>query len=302
VDETGDALTFIGGVYVDDLTVIEITGGSLTVALSDEGIYTIITDFAGEDESGKKFPDLRFEFTGALFFEDRTMPEVEFTDIAASGDYSAKGIPSFYFDGPETWTGSYEAYDDEDGQYYAFENFEGEPWTYYCNFKDGGIFIDGATPVGEDSSGEFEAFFRAFLLDDEYIYLMDADVDFPVRYFKTTGVLDFSAYFVDEDGMRVTAWIGMVALPKSSVEWDGSCFSDLYENLKYQLTPPVAPTSKITGKSVLHNKNAPRFKAGHSTVAANIIKVDKSKMTKIPKAQLKVMDVKSFHPSPKKNK
>jgi len=303
--ETGDVKTFAGGVYFDnDGTEIEITGGSFTVALSKD-VYTIKTDFEGEDKKGKKYPSLRYEFSGKIFFDNyyAPFPKLEFTDIPETGTYKAKGIPGWFGDGLGTWTGNFGAFEDEFGQYYAFENFEDVKCVYFCNFKDGGIFIDGAEPLG--GNGDYDAFFRTvFIDDDDNVYYFDADFEYPVRYYKSTGILDFSTYFVDyENDKRLTAMVGIVAMPKSGAEWEGHCFSELYENLKYQLSAPVVSTSKITKKSILQNKRImSHFKSRPSTGAANIIKVDKSKMTKIPKSQLKVLDSKSFQPSIRKFK
>ena len=297
--ETGDAQTFAGGLHLDDSGLeIEITGGKFTVALSKD-VYTIKADLSGEDSKGKKYPSLRYEFSGKIFFDNlyAPFPEVEFTDIPESGTYKATGIPGWFEKGPESWSGKFGAFDDEYGQYYAFENFEKVECVYFCNFKEGTILIDGAENLGGNEN--YDAFFRALFIDDEdYVYYFDADFEYPVRYFKSTGILDFSTYFVDEeDGTRFTAMVGIVAIPKSGAKWKGECFSELYENLKFQLTPSAAPTQKIPKKSVLQNKRTMKhLKSRSSTDAANIIKVDKSKMTKIPKSQLKVLD-NSFQPS-----
>jgi len=301
--ETGDAKTFLGGVYIDDQNEIEITGGSFTLALLKD-VYTLKADFSGEDEKGNKYPSLRFEFSGKIFFEDETpMPEVEFTDIPESGTYTAKGIPSWFLDdpGPETWTGSFVAHDDENGQYYAFENFEDIDWFYFCNFKDGSIFINGTKPLGGDD--KYDIYFRAGCIDeDDELWLYSPDTEIPVRYYSSTGILDFGFQFVEEDGMRFTGVVGFFVVERATKKVV-DLFTDLYANLKYQLTPVVAPTSKITKKSVLQNKRTiSRFKSKSPIGAVNIIKVDKSKMTKIPKSQLQVLDKKSFQRSIKKNK
>ena len=303
-NETGDAQTFAGGLYVDDSGLeIEITGGKFTVALSKD-VYTIKAELSGKDAKGKKYPSLRYEFSGKIFFDDfnTPFPEVEFTDIPESGTYKAKGIPSWFEDGPETWTGKFKAFDDKDGQYYGFENFEETDWPHFCKFKDGGVFINGTKILGGNE--KYNVYFRAALIDeDEKIYLFKKDWDYPVRYYIKTGILDFSTYFVDEeDGMRFTGVVGFFVEEIASGEIEG-LYTDLYANLKYQLSSPVAPASKITPKSVLQNKkNLSNFKFRPSTGTTNIIKLDKSKMTKIPKSQLKVLDAKSFQPSIRKIK
>ena len=297
--------TFSDGLYVDmEEWWIEFTGGSFTISLSND-IYTIITDFTGEDKSGKKYSSLRYEFTGPIFFDNQFVPfpEVEFTDIAESGTFSAKGIPSWFLDdpGPETWTGQFVSRDDEFGQYYVFKNFESIDWPFICNFKDGNIFIDGAEPLAEDD--KYDIYFRAAFIDeDDDLWLYRSDAEIPVRYYSSTGILDFSFYFVDDDGIRNTGVVGFFVVEKASGEVV-DLFTDLYANLKYQLTPSAAPASKIARKSVPQNKRTmSRFKSGSSTGAENIIKLDKSKMTKIPKAQLQGLDDKSFQPSIRKFK
>jgi len=303
-EENGDARTFFYGHYgnllVDDNSQIIFTGGEFTVAF-DKGVYTITTNFTGEDNS-KKYDNLQYKFTGNIFFEDLTpIPELVFKDIPTSGNYSAKGIPSWFdSSGPETWTGKFGAFDDEYGQYLAFNTFEDVDLDYFCKFEDGGIFIDGAENLGGNNS--YDAFFRAFFVDDEYIYLFDEDDDYPVRYFKTTGVLDFSTYLIDDDGTRITAWVGIVALPKSGARWEGTCFSDLYENLKYQLTVTSSSAKKLGNKTFPKNKGIPLMQTKSlKTTNKTVIHVDKSKLEKIHKSQFKILDVNTFQAVPKNN-
>ena len=301
-NKSGSAKTFAGGIYEDGWNEVEIIGGTLTVSFS-EGNYTIHADFEGKDQKGKQYSGLRYDFTGTLFFVNCSeYPEVEFTDIT-SGDYSAKGkISGLFIDdpGPETWTGSFEAGENQHEKFYEFLNFSDLTFNFdfvhYCIYEDGFIYIDGAYPLAGNE--EYELFLRALWQyeDEEGIYVLGEAYKHPVRYFKDTGILDFSDYFFLQDGTRVTVYVAIVAIPKSGdmskVEW----FSDFYENLKYQLpVSAVSPTRK-TGKTIHKNKhNMTGFQSRYSATARSMpVMSGKSGMTKISKEQLKKMDTRSF--------
>ena len=296
---SGEPNTFSAGYFgTVDGTQVEITGGSFTVTLSGD-TYTIEADFSGKDiNSGSVISNLNFEFSGTLFFDDLTpYPTVEFTDIT-SGVFTASGIPNFFDPpGPESWNGEYFSADDEYGQYYAFEPFEDVDLMYFCNFEDGRIYVDGAEIIGGTMNGQYNAYFRGCLFDGEDIFILNENEQYPVRYHKATGILDFSLYFVDNDGVRIEGWLGIVALPASGSGSPG-LFSDLYANLKYQLTP-TSPTSYSAGKSASKlNQRLESKRLARDT--KNTIKVDKSKMIKVPKSDLKLIDAKTMQPSGKK--
>ena len=308
---TGAAGTFLAGelyqgeptgTYVyNGATITLITGGTFDVEVSSD-TYTITTNFTGKDlTTGAVVNDILMRYTGLIAFENLS-DEMLFTDIM-TGPFSATGTPIWLAtSGPSTWSGTVTPLGTVGDQYYRFSVFSSLTLNYYCDFKYGKIYIDASTRLGGNAS--LDAYFRGCYWDDQNMWVIPASYPLEVSYNKTTGALDFGEY-IEVGGVQYELGFGILGFAvgtNGTAAWTGSVFTDIYGNLNYQLTP-VAPTSKLSNKFVLQKKqgiSGMHLKDSTNDTKKNILKVDPSQMMKIPKDQVKIIDVKGFQPSSRK--
>ena len=291
-DENLDAYTMIYD--FDAGSIIMITGGTFEVELSGN-IYTITTDFTGEDFfTGETVTDLRYKFTGQINWEDESDDggddDVDYEDIEDSS-YVAEGILN-------TGTpGSFDGYLIQDeypfGQYYALTNWggsgsEANPFgtVVWLEYIDGKIIIDGAEPVTGNAT--HTGYFRAGYVEAGYIVPFELDEPpYVVKYDKTNKVLDFTGTY---NGYSV--YIGIAAYDDSTDEFAGWFNYGLYRNLKLNLTSLEPAPKKATIKSSKNllnqlHKSSPNIKK---------VDLDRLKMQKGNLKELKTFDSKSMQP------
>ena len=194
------------------------------------------------------------------------------TDIAKS-NYKATGVPSWLkTPGPSTWTGQVVPHDTVPVPYYTITNFGGDNINVFCDFKDGKIVIDNYSVVASDGA-TYKGYFRAVAYDESgsKVNILSDDYDYVVAYNKTTKILDFSGTY---NGLPIL--VGVLAKNVNTNNYEG-VFTELYKNLKLQLTP-VSQSSISSGISTA--SSASTMKAGPLSQSKSI-KVESFKNVRI---------------------
>ena len=299
-EESGEAKTFIYGECVIDMfnnpgDYIEITGGFFDVALSGN-TYTITTNFNGVYfKTKKQVNNIVLKFTGPIEFENLSN-DIFFPDIEEC-DYAATGTP--YEWGKETWEGEFLPID-ADIQFFVITNFGGEDVAIFADIICGELILDPFVWYNDNY-----AIFLDYLIlhEGRFWFLGDYD-EHPVVYDKATRTLDFSRK-VNVTGLgERDVYVSVAVYDRKNNFELVEILVDAYPDIKLELkTSTPAPVSKLNSKMVLKNQKSSRshFKSSDRAIDKTIT-IDRSKLTKIPNAQLKVLDDKSFQRTIRKYK
>jgi len=277
-----------------------ITGGSFnTILLGDT--YSINTDFTGIDAATSAIVNnIWFKYIGKISFSDETGDPL--AGIGTS-DYRATAKPSWFIPpGPSTWDGVLEP--NVAQQKFKITGFPDTDWlTYYLKYVDGEILLDDETRTNAVDSKDpsIAGYIRVFCdLDPDgkgKLILWEQGLDWPLEYNEEDGSLEFSWYLEDDDNPEITYPILLGLVPCDETGDILYLWSDLYADVKFNLTPSVASALKMSSKNI--QKSASKSKLTKN-VAKNVIKLDKSKTQQIQKSQVKILEIKDFQPVSKK--
>ena len=279
--------------------LVLVKGGTFDVALNGN-IYTITTDFIGVLYGTNEEVELRCKYTGTISFFDESGEPLGGIE---RGTYVATGEPSWFGDGPTTWEGNIVPNTVE--QNFEIEGFDEIDWLiYYLKYVDDEVLLDDETRTNViyPQNPEISAYMRIFCdLEPEneegYLIYWEQGLEWLFEYDETENALIFDWYLEDEEDPTITfpILIGLAACDESGDILGLS--SDLYANLRLELTPASTTMQKFGGMSP--KKNRFSTSSGSKTTtsspsAINKITLDKSNIKTIPKNQLKRFELKSI--------
>ena len=225
------------GTFLYDLSTNKrtlVTGGSITVAWSDN-IYTIIANFVGVDAvTGNMVNDIKINYSGAIQFEDNS--------IIKNSTYTATGTPKWRIVtglGPTTWSGVVEFAYGYPRNFYRITNWANLSASVFCNIGDNGtITIDDQSSVLTNSTHDYRFNLAWIIENPRQLLLVNDDpvsYNYFVKYNPFTKVLDFSD-MINAWGTEYEALVGIMGYNKNTRDPEIT-LSDFYADLKLQLTP-----------------------------------------------------------------
>ena len=171
-----------------------------------------------------------------------------------NGNYTAYGTPIFS-SGPTSWSGRIT--NSSSRQFITITNWGNESISVWCDYKDGKIIMDGATPVAED--GDVEGYFRACAISGEYIIYNKSTTEYVVNYNSATRTLDFSGTI-----SGLPASVGVLGFYKSTGELAGR-FTDIYENARLVLTS-TSSSPQFGGDAIIPAEELKKYKVREASI------------------------------------